>query len=233
MYVFRSAIFPTPTCFDAKQNGYETGVDCGGVCSLRCSQDVIPLNVTWSRVFSEGNGEYDLVALVSNKNIDNSPRTIKYTFVAYDKNGNEISRVDGTSIAPVGTDFPVIAQNIPFPTPPAEIRTTIKANVPHYTVLEKPATPTLRITNQRYEAGSIPRLYVSIQNTKRLVLRNIPVRAVLYDANGNAYAVAQTVIPELGKEEVEDVVFTWDSAFAFPPTKIRIFPILDPFLGSL
>jgi hypothetical protein len=233
VYTFRDTLFPTPTCFDTKQNGYETGIDCGGTCSLRCSQEVIPLSVTWARAIPTGNSHYDLVALISNKNIDNSPKQIAYTFVAYNKNGKEIARITGASVVPVDTDFPVIEQNLSLKEAPAEVSATVNANVPHYTVAEKPSTPTLRVFNEKYEAGSIPRVYATVQNTKRLVLRNIPVRAVLYDADGNAYAVGQTIIPELGKEGVQDVVFTWDRAFAFPPTKTRIYPILDPFLGSL
>ena len=29
---FYDSISEAPTCFDSKQNGSETGVDCGGVC---------------------------------------------------------------------------------------------------------------------------------------------------------------------------------------------------------
>jgi len=232
IYLFRDTLFPTPTCFDQKQNGYETGIDCGGVCSLRCSQEVIPLSVAWARVLKVSTSTYDFAALISNKNIDNAPRGIAYTFVAYNKEGKEIARIEGTSIAPVDGDFPVVAQNIPLREVPAELSATVSANVPHYTVVEKPTVPTLRISTPQYESGSIPRVYATITNNKRLVLRNIPVRAVLYDTEGNAYAVGQTIIPELGKEAAQNIVFTWDRAFPFPPTKIRVFPILDPFLGS-
>lgn len=233
IYVFRDAIFPTPSCFDTKQNGYESGVDCGGTCSLRCSQEVIPLSVTWARALKTGSTTYDLVALISNKNIDNAPRQIIYTFIAYDAAGKEINRINGSSIAPIDGDFPIVEQSVALPEEPFEVSATLTSNLPHYKVLEKPTSPTLRIMNTHYESGSIPRVYATITNTKRIILHDLAVRALLYDADGNVYAVGKTVVPTLGKEATQEVVFTWDKAFPVAPTKIRVFPILDPFLGSL
>jgi hypothetical protein len=189
--------------------------------------------VSWARALKTSSSTYDFAALISNKNIDNAPRQISYTFIAYDKEGKEMIRLNGTTIAPIDGDFPIVEQSIPLKEAPTEISATISSNVPHYRVLEKPAVPTLRIVGTRYEAGSVPRVYATVINTKRTVLRNLPIRVLLYDADGNAYATGQTVIPELGKETTKDIVFTWDRAFAVDPTKVRIFPILDPFLGSL
>lgn len=233
MYAFRDTIFPTPSCFDTKQNGYEIGVDCGGVCSLRCSSEVIPLSVSWARVVQVGSSTYDYGALVSNKNIDNAPKSLGYTFTAYDAFGKVIDTRSGQTVAPVDGEFPVIEQRVRLAVAPASISATVTANVPHFKVLENPTVPTIRISGTRYEQIQIPRVYSTLTNTKRLVLRDIPVRVVLYDGNGNAYAFGQTVIPQLGKEEAKEIVFTWDRAFAQAPSQIRIFPILDPFLGSL
>lgn len=233
IYLFRASLFPTPSCFDTKQNGYEVGVDCGGTCSLRCSSEVIPLSVVWAQVVQTSSSTYDYGALVSNKNIDNAPKNIGYTFIAYDSQGKVIDTRSGQTLAPVDGEFPVIEQNVRLASAPASISATVTSNVPHYKVLENPTIPTIRITGTRYEQVNIPRVYSTLTNTKRLVLRNIPVRVVLYDGQGNAYAFGQTIIPELGKEESKDIVFTWDHAFAQAPSQIRIFPILDPFLGSL
>jgi hypothetical protein len=233
VYTFRETLFPAPSCFDTKQNGDESGIDCGGSCSLRCSSEILPLSVTWARGVSTSSTTYDFVALVSNKNIDNSPRSIGYTFTAYDSEGKIMVTSSGRTVAPVDGDFPVIVQNINLTQAPANVSATITTNVPHYKVLEKPTVPTIRISDTRYELGSIPRVYATLTSTKRIVLREIPVRVVLYDIDGNAFAVGQTVIPELGKEESKEIVFTWSRAFPFSPSKIRVFPILDPFLGSL
>ncbi len=233
IYFFRNVLFPVQTCFDGKQNNFESGIDCGGTCSLRCTQEVIPLSVMWTSPLATSASTYDFASLISNKNIDNAPRSIAYTFIAYNKDAQEIAKVDGTTIAPIDGDFPIIAQNIRLKEVPTTVSATIVSNVPHYTVLEKPTTPTLRIVGTRFEAGSIPRVYTTIINTKRLVLKNLQVRVFLYDADGNVFAAGQTIIQSLDKEGEKEVVFTWDRAFSITPTRIRVFPILDPFLGSL
>ena len=233
VYFSRSILFPTQTCFDGKQNNFESGIDCGGTCNLRCSQEVIPLSVLWARPLATSSSTYDFAALISSKNIDNAPRSVAYTFIAYNKNAQEIVRIQGTTIAPIDGDFPIIEQNIRLAEVPVTVSATIVSNVPHYTVLEKPTTPTLRIVSSRFEAGSIPRVYATLVNTKRVELRNLPVRVFLYDADGNVFAAGQTVVPVLDKEGMKDIVFTWDRAFPITPTRIRVFPILDPFLGSL
>lgn len=233
LYVFRDTVFPSPTCNDRKQNGFESGIDCGGACRLRCKEEVIPLSVVWTRALPTSSTTYDFVALVSNKNIDNAPKEIMYLFTAYNSQGAEIYTVSGRTKVPIDGDFPVILQNIPLKKAPAELGLQIQSRVPHYKVLEKPTEPTLRIVGTRYEPGSIPRVYSTIVNTKRLPFSNMPVRVVLYDADGNAYGAGETVIPYLGKEESKEITFTWNRAFKESPTKIRVFPILDPFLGSL
>lgn len=231
-YFYRDTLFPTPTCSDGKQNGYESGVDCGGTCSLRCAQEVIPISVSWARAVRTSSTTYDLVALLSNKNIDNAPRGLSYVFTVYTKDGKQMLAVQGTTIVPVDGDFPVIKQNVILPEEPGEVSATVSANVPHYKALEKPTEPTIRVSNTRFEAGSISRVYARITNTKRVSLRSVPVRVLLYEASGNVFGVGETIIPELGKESAEDVVFTWKNAFEQTPTKITVVPILDPFLGS-
>ena len=233
IYFFRDTLFPTPLCNDKKQNGYESGIDCGGVCSLRCSQDVIPLSISFARAVPSGPSSYDFIALVSDKNIDNAPQKIGYTFIAYDADGTELAQFSGITIVPIDGDFPIIEQNVRLTSAPYEVRAVLQSNVPHYKVLEKPTMPTLRVSGTRYEAGSVPRVYATLTNTKRIPFTNLPVRVLLYDADGNAYAGGQTIIPALGKEESKEIVFTWNGAFPTAPTRIRIFPILDPFLGSI
>lgn len=231
VYAFRGVLFPHPTCLDGKQNGFESGIDCGGECSLRCSQDVMPLSVAWTTFSQTSSTTYDLIAYVSNKNLDNAPRGIDYSFIVHDAEGREIGNIRGKTVVPLG-DFPIIHQNATFPADPKNVSAVISNNMKHYKVKEQPANPSIRISDPKYEPGNIPRVYANVVNTTRQVFRNIPVRTVLYDADGNAFAGGETIILELGKEEVERVVFTWKRAFDSLPIKIRVIPIIDPFLGA-
>ncbi|MFA6608881.1 MAG: hypothetical protein WCT07_03160 [Candidatus Paceibacterota bacterium] len=231
LYFFRATIFPTPTCFDNNQNGYESGVDCGGTCSLRCSEEIIPLSVMWSRALQTGTSTYDFVTMVSNKNINNTSKALGYTFTAYDENGNQIKIVEGTTTAPVNSDFPIIKQNINLSQKPKEIVVKL-FDTSHFTVDEKPTSPTVRTMNIKYEAGNIPRVYATVVNTKRITISNLPVRVVVYDGNNNAFAAGETIINFLDKEGLQNIAFTWSQSFTQTPSKIRIYPIFDAFLSA-
>jgi hypothetical protein len=231
LYLLRDIIFPAPTCSDGKQNGFEVGVDCGGsTCGPRCSFEVQPLTVLWARTLQTSKDTYDIVAMISNKNINNASHGISYTFVVYDKEGRVIKKSSGETIAPIDGDFPIINQSVKLTQVPYTVTVEIADGI-HYTVNEKPTSPTLRISNERYEVTSISRAYATIQNTKRKTLENLPVMIVLYDENNNAYAVGGTVIPRLDKEEFKEVSFTWDTPLTAPPVRIKVYPIFDPFLA--
>jgi hypothetical protein len=231
MYLLRDTIFPVPTCSDKKQNGYEIGVDCGGSCQLRCQSEVVPLSTLWARALKTPEGAYDLVAMVSNKNVDNASLKSTYMFTAYDSSGVIIATTTGRITTPIDGDFPIIMQGVPLPKTPETLSLSL-FDGPHYTVTENPTSPTLRISNIRYEAGAIPRVYALLQNTKRVEVRNLPVHVVLYDENNNAYAVGTTFVETLDKEQSREIVFTWNAPLASTPVKIRIYPLFNPFYNS-
>ena len=229
-YVLKDIIFPAPTCFDKKQNGYEVGIDCGGICAPRCSSEVQPLTVLWVRALKASETTYDLVGMISNKNIDNAAESISYTFTVYNVQGKVIQEIKGVTVAPVGGDFPIIHQSIVLPQIPRNVTLELQDGT-HYKVKEKPTSPTLRITNERYEAGSIPRVYATVQNTKRTTVTDLPVIVVLFDQNNNAYAVGGTIVPRLDKEQSEEVSFTWDDPLPSIPVRIKVYPIFNPFIA--
>ena len=231
LYIYRDTFFPAPTCFDNKQNGYESGIDCGGVCDLRCKDEVTPLSVIWTRFILVGPNTYDLIAMVSNKNINNAPKEISYTFFIYDKDGGNISFVDGKTIVPVDTDFPVIKQNIHINKIPSALVLKVNAG-PSYKVSEKPTSPTVTVSNISYEKGDTTRVYANISNTKFTRLLDLPVRVILYGNDNNIFAVGETVIPLLDKQETKTVTFTWNFPLSQTPKVIRVYPIFDPFIPS-
>jgi hypothetical protein len=228
VYFLRGVLFPEPTCFDGKKNGFETDIDCGGECQMICKSDVYPLTVVWSKSVASGKNLYDLVALISNANINNASKEVGYTFTVYGKDGELLKTISGSTTAPLDGKFPVIAQNIELTSAPANT-SVILSDTLHYKVNESPTSPTVRVVTSRYEAGDIPRVYVTIANRKRIDIRNLPVRVLLYDNEDNVYAVGQTVIPELLKEGVKEIAITWNAPLPHPPVRTEVFPIFNPF----
>ena len=52
------------TCSDFKQNGDETGVDCGGLCQRACIFETDKIAVLWSRAFQVIPGRFNAVAYI-------------------------------------------------------------------------------------------------------------------------------------------------------------------------
>src|ERR1035437_2857393 len=76
-------IFQKPTCGDLKQNGDETGVDCGGSCPLMCKDKTSDPVVLWSRAFPVLGNTYNLVAFVENQNKNSGVVNMPYEFRIY------------------------------------------------------------------------------------------------------------------------------------------------------
>lgn len=228
IFLLRDFIFPAPTCFDNKKNGFELNVDCGGTCNLKCKEEVNPLSVVWAKAIRSGPGVYDLVALVSNTNLDNASPLVGFTFKLFGEQGEVILSLTGSTTMPLDGRFPLIVQNVPLPQAPSNVVVTLTEG-DHFKVLESPTSPTVRIIENRYEAGAIPRVYTRLKNTKQLEINDLPVRVLLYDSNDNVYAVGQTIIPRLNKEEEKEIIFTWTEPFPLAPVKIRVYPIFNPF----
>lgn len=228
VFSLRDTLFPAPTCLDMKQNGFESGVDCGGVCSLRCTEEVIPYTVLWSKAVPSGKGLYDLVALVSNKNIDNASHEVGFTFTVYDTKGVPLGSLSGSTTVPLDGKFPLILQNIPLDTAIGSVSATLRDG-PHYLVKEKPTSPTIRVLRKEYDVDSISRVFATLANTKQIEIRDLPVRVLLFDAQDNVFAVGQTIVPILTKEEVKEVSFTWRERFSRKPSRIEVYPIFNPF----
>lgn len=225
---FRKVLFPDPTCVDMKQNGFETGVDCGGECALRCSAEVYPLSVLWSTAVKSSQFTYDIVGLVSNKNINNASRALGYTFTAYSEKGDILDTFNGTTTAPLDGEFPIIIQNVTLSEAPFRVGMTLN-DTAHYKVRENPATPTVSITNRVYEAGTVSRVYAQVKNNKQFEVRDLEVRVLLLDAKDNVFAVGTTLVPFLTREESRQISFTWNKAFEEAPTRILVYPIFSPF----
>jgi hypothetical protein len=228
IFFLHSKLFPDPTCFDKKQNGYESGVDCGGVCRLRCENEVYPLTVLWSTAVKSSSSHYDLVGLVSNKNINNASLGLGYLFTVYSASGDVLTTISGTTTAPLDGNFPIILQDVPLSETPERVTLSL-VDSPHYLVKENPVSPTVTVSNRVYEPGIKPRVYALIKNNKQFEVRDLEVRVLLFDENNNVFAVGRTIIPLLVREQAQKIVFTWNTVFEKPPTRILVYPIFNPF----
>ena len=221
-----------PTCSDMKQNGTETGVDCGGICARACVAEVIPPTVLWTRAFKIADSVYTAAASVENRN-DVANAAIPYEFRLYDTKGIFVARQSGTVLLPPSGRYTIVETGIQ--TGNAVVgRAIVTFGTPKYAWQKiDPAIQKLRVSTSQISLdtdGVIPRLFVTLGNPSPTVtLRNISVAAVLYDQNGNAVTASKTFVSSISAEGKENIVFTWPKAFSTPIVRWEITPIIDVF----
>ncbi len=225
-----------PTCTDGRQNGTETGVDCGGKCVLACMADTDPVSILWSRAFKVVDGRYNAVAYIENHNQNKAVNKINYRFRFADENNVYIGKRDGTTFIPPSGNFAVF-----------EPAVGLGNSIPVYTTFEFTEVPMWgqvaedKINQLRILVSDMvlegedksPRLSATIKNNSLFTIPEVNVVAILYDELGNAISVSQTYLEMVAGEEVREVHFTWPEPFATPVATKEIIPMFNVFGAQL
>lgn len=225
------------TCFDAKQNGDEKGIDCGGSCKMICITDVIPFNVKISKAIPVSDGMYDLLALVENKNKDKDTEDgkIDYTFNVYDRSGSVIKSISGSTTIPLGQTFPVLIQNVSIPISAGNSISNVIFNISDNKTWKSEDSVYSKTffkvvdTDYKQNYNNITQLKINLKNLSKASFRNIPVYVLLYDSNHNIIATNSSNIKEILGSATKDLVLTWRTPLDIEDPKIEIYPIITPF----
>lgn len=205
--------YEAPTCFDGKQNGDETGIDCGGSCSQICRNDSTDPVVMWSRVFRVVPDVYSAVAYLENSNPTSEAPYAEYEFVFYDENGNEIERKTGATFIPQGRQFAVYEGTLRFPDKQPERVTFSFTNIPRW----RDGTFNTKDIAVRNKAllreETAPRIEATVANQSNNYLDEAELVAIVYDALGKAVHASRTVVEDLRPNESEQVIFNWPMKF--------------------
>jgi|SRR3989344_144190 len=205
--------YRAPTCFDGKQNQNETGVDCGGQCSLICKAEALPQIVRWQRVFRVVPGTWNAVAYVENPNTDSGALRVPYVFKLYDSRNILVAeRHSLTDILPRKT-FAVFEGGF-----------SVGDRIPTRVVFEF-GTPIwqrgfvaeakLSVSGDKLEdVSGAPRLTALITNPNLSPVSDIEVVAIIYDIAENALASSRTTVDLLRSGESAEISFTWPEPFS-------------------
>jgi hypothetical protein len=221
-------IFYEPAnCFDGKQNSTETGIDCGGTCSLLCTSQVTEPVVLWEKAFRVSDGMYNLLAYIENPNPSAFLKDVQYVFKIYNEDGVMIGEKSGTtSIAPKSAR-PIIQSNIQtFEQIP--VRTTFEFVGELVYEQTEPKDSLILIKDEIIENETTsPRIKAKIQNISLQTVRKIDVVALIYDVFDNVLGTSSTYVDVLNPEEIKDIVFTWPQSFSDEIGRIELIPIYD------
>jgi hypothetical protein len=225
-----------PTCFDGKQNGMETGVDCGGSCTKACLSQVDQISVLWSRAFQVVPGRYNAVAYLENHNADTAIEKISYRFRFADKDNVYIGKRDGESYIPPKGNFAIFEPAI-----------DVGNSIPVYTTFEFTGTPNwISVPKEEVDQLKIfvsniilqnentePKLSAVVKNNSLFRIPEVSFVVILYDALGNAVSASHTYLDVLEGEETANINFTWREPFTSPVVLKEIIPMFDIFSVKL
>ncbi|MSR70893.1 hypothetical protein EXS62_02540 [Candidatus Kaiserbacteria bacterium] len=204
--VYQAFFNNAPSCSDGKRNGTETGVDCGGSCSLVCAAESHSPSVLWARAFRSSPQTYTAAAYVQNLNQGASARAVPYSLQLFDDKNLLIVEVEGTlDIPPVNT-IPVVVPNINVGV--RVVARTLMTFTREPVWQKGVAIPTLRIQNQKLSQDAAL-LSATVYNDSNIEARDAVATAVLFDQAGVARAASKSLVPRLVRKGSQDVVFTW------------------------
>lgn len=219
---------PVPSCFDGKQNQDERGVDCGGVCSLACSNQIQPLKIDWVRPLKVDNGWYNLVAQVENLNLTLGNRYTPYIFSVYDEDNVLITKREGSTFVNAGEKFIIFESRVM--TGERDVRKAFlefPTSTPWETV--SPVAKDILIERREFTNTPKPVLHLSVSNSSLRAIKDIFILTVLSDINNNAFAASQTKIDSLEPNSRQETYFTWPISFPSDPSYIESYWRINSF----
>ncbi|MCK9345372.1 MAG: VWA domain-containing protein [Candidatus Pacebacteria bacterium] len=202
------------TCFDKKQNGTETGVDCGGVCALMCSKDVKPPRVVWAKVFSI-NGSYDIGAYMENVNTGAGLKNAHYTIRVIGSGGKVLIEKKGiTELAPASRVL-IFETGIVLTETPERLEVLFDSgDLARWLKATTAPSPVVTKNQILKNVDTKPRFDATLVNTDPVnEVADLTLSAIVYDASRYPVAISKTFVENIPKEGEQSIFFTWPSRF--------------------
>ena len=213
--IFWKFWYRAPTCFDNIKNGDETGLDCGGSCTLVCSDNVIQPIVRWDpRVFEVLPGMWSVLVYVENPNVNIDATYVPYSFTLYDENNKVLTERKGATILPKNKTVGIFEGGVTT-TPETKIKRAAfeLGNNIVWNKNELPP-PDITVTNgPLLKLDSEPRVEANVKNNGTEEIKNIELVAAIFDGSDNAIAASRTFVESLKKDENANIFFTWPKPF--------------------
>jgi len=222
VWFFISHFYKTPTCFDGKQNQDEQGIDCGGVCTLLCRSQYVPLTVLWSRFSKVSDGVYNVLAYIENPNINAGANNLNYTFKLYDKNGILLKQRFGQTFAPANKIMAVFEPELLTGNQmPSRVEFSFTSNA--VWVRQDSAETNLSVSQAvMSREDTAPRLSFVLTNKTVKLINKIEAVGIVYNAGGNTIAFSRTIIDSLADREARTVNFNWPLPFGQASARTEI-----------
>jgi hypothetical protein len=215
-----------PTCFDGKQNQDETGIDCGGSCTLICANDATAPNVLWTRTTKVQDGLYNVMAYISNSNLKASAKNVPYVFKLYDRENTLIYERKGITSLPAQKNIAIFESGIYTGSSLPE-HIYFDFTGPIAWNKDEAVASSLTIKDKNiFNATTTPKIVATVVNNSLVTIKNIGAVVIVYDADDNARTFSRYIIDQITQKGEAQAIYTWPLPFDFTPTRIEI--ILSP-----
>ncbi|MEK7471026.1 MAG: hypothetical protein AAB623_00015 [Patescibacteria group bacterium] len=225
-----------PSCFDGKQNGDETGIDCGGSCLNFCSNQADTISILWARAFKVVPGRYNAVAYLVNHNKNAAVLKINYKFRFADTKNVYISKREGSTFIPPGGNFAVFEPGIDiWNSIPVHV-TFEFTEIPQWFQVSQEKIDQLKILVSNIQLVNetiFPKLSATIKNNSLFTIPNMDVIAILYDMSGNAISASRTFLDQINPLQSADINFTWPEPLSRKVVVKEIIPMYNIFSAQL
>lgn len=213
-----------PTCFDEAQNGSETGVDCGGSCSLYCAFEMKPLRIAWVKPFLFVPGHYDIGAYIENPNQNAGIQSLPYTVRAFDAEGKMIAERIGA--LEIGPGSPVLLFEGNFSSETLPVRAEVDFSDAYESTWQKAKRAKAKVVTKNYmirDTDGGPRFDADVVNTDPVIsVGRTVIGAVILDEMRNPVAISRTIINGIEAGSEASVFFTWPQQFTGVPAGTKL-----------
>lgn len=223
-------LYKAPTCFDTRQNGTETGVDCGGGCALRCAIDVKPPRAVWAKAFPIDGTVYDIGAYVENVNTSAGLKNARYTIRVLDSSGAVLAeKKDTTDLAPASAVL-LFETGVTFSGTPNSVEVSFdSSDLTKWLKATKAPSPVVTKNQNLKNVDTKPRFDAVMVNTDPVnEVTNLALGAIIYDQQRHPVAVSKTYVDRIPKGGEQNIFFTWPRRFSETPDNFITEIIVTP-----
>ena len=208
--------YQAPTCNDLKQNGDETGVDCGGSCQLLCTAQSLPLIPKGDpRVFEFGPSIYGVAAVVENPNIAAEILHARYTLKLFEKSSpTPIRSIESETFVPNSGTFVVFEGPIDMGGRRLD-RATLEWHTGTFVwqkntqIVKGVEARSIFLTRE----DTKPRVSALLVNDSLNHVSNIELTALVSGEDGNLIAASKTFVEKLSGGDSAPITFNWLAPF--------------------
>ena len=222
------------TCADKIQNQNEEGIDCGGICPLKCEKiEVENLKVESSGFVDSGiAGKVDLYSEVSNPNHSFGSSEFVYLFEVKDISGETLLQRRGVSFILPGEKKYIIENNVDFPAGSQRLAFSIQGATwqEFNDYYEK---PDLKVTNKTYNeivsGVGFSEAKGLLKNVSPFDFSLIRINVVAFDENGKILALNGTEMRTVKSMEEREFRVFWPQRFPGNVARVEFYPEVNVF----